>query len=290
MKASHHALHVTPSGVLDSMQDGMTTMRFLAMSNNDMLVYHRQVAVAALLPLLFGTAAIMAVNLDILHTPFAFHSAYFIHLMSLCYAAEIVRTKLLPRQQTYEKWNEYMSSVRHNRHVCSVLLAYHMQMEYGNAPPEGSPEANSIPHEAYNIWRTKNYGLSPTEVKIKYVNFCWRYAYRLWCNKVHLTQKDSRLIHHEEEQTATKPSPADLHGDVHAHDAVEKLLDSADHLKLRTLQKLAHRVSKFAEVLQGEAAGASNGGGGAEHPQDEQILARLRAQLHGPHEGHQDGH
>lgn len=64
-----------------------------------MVAYHRQVVTAAVMPVIFGTLVVVAANLGIYSTPFAFHTAHFINLLSLCYTAELVRAKLLPRQQ-----------------------------------------------------------------------------------------------------------------------------------------------------------------------------------------------
>lgn len=127
-------------------------------------------------------------------------------------------------------------------------------------------------------------GLSSADVQIKYVNFCWRYAYRLWCNKMQLTGRESRL--NAEEENAHKQIAAtssELHGDTHNEEAMKNLVDPGDHMKLRALQKLANRVNKFAEVLQGDPGDAvpSEIPG---YPHDEQVLTRLREQLHGPHD------
>ncbi|GAU87124.1 hypothetical protein RvY_00021 [Ramazzottius varieornatus] len=225
----------------------LNLVRFVLSSSNEMVAYHRQVVGAAALPFLFAMGTLLAYSSGYIHTLFMRRAIQFIFMICTVYSTDIIRTKLLPRQKTYEKWCSYMSSLKHNPHACAVLLAFHMQMQHGDAPP----------------------GLWPEDVKLKYVNFCWRYTYRLWLNKLNMlaakrdpssgssSSSDSTLAEKDSAMSLLHQShpveEAALDGDLPSMQAARRLLEPAEYLKLDVLDKLAGRVRQYARVLAGSA-------------------------------------
>ena len=73
--------------------------RFIVFSSNEMMAYHRRVVGAAAVPLLFAMGSLAAYSGGLIHTLFMRRAIQFIVTICTLYSADIVRTKLLPRQQ-----------------------------------------------------------------------------------------------------------------------------------------------------------------------------------------------
>ncbi|XP_055345621.1 uncharacterized protein LOC129593368 [Paramacrobiotus metropolitanus] len=226
--------------------------QFFWNSTNPMVTYHRDVVLAAMVPIIYD----ILIWMPALHPDIGsryIHAVTVVSLLVLLYAVVVVWRGLVPRSKTYVLWNAYMDVThpRLNEHVKEVLLAYYRQTVRGAESHLDMLRSSILAFETYHV-------------RNKYVNFCWKFAYRLWVKEQQIHSQLERLykdklLHSRtqlprsgwSEPTALQPAVS-IHGDVMDQPTsrgkdVDKLSAAdKDDVGFRVLKNLTQRVNRFA--------------------------------------------
>ncbi|GAU88773.1 hypothetical protein RvY_01409 [Ramazzottius varieornatus] len=232
-------VHTYSEPIKSAADSYFTALRFFVTSKHDILRYYRSVLMSAMLPLLYDVlvmslpGALRKYEIG----PIYEKAATFSGVFALCYSGYVLRTLLFPREKVPE------TAVWANAEGETILK-------------------DSTAHEQCSV-----YNLFALVVRRKYVNFCWKFAYRTWCEREGIAAARrqpvldlsrpataERTIPRNGQVISDKLNPLsdDLHGDVPGrphdapHEVPEAQLNEQRFLtNLAVLRRISNRIYNF---------------------------------------------